>query len=194
MPKALDKYKSYDNHNESKIFFLATNMEVLMAQKEQILKLLEENGRLTSAELALRLGLAEEDVIKDLAEMTADGVILGYTAVINWEKVDSEQEAPVHALIEVNITPQRTMGFDKIAQRIYSFPQVTACYLMSGNYDLLVVMKAKSMKEVSSFVFDKIAPMDGVNSTQTHFILRHYKENGIVMSDGDEDRREAVVL
>ena len=165
-----------------------------MTLKEQILTLLEENGRLTSEDIAVRLGLNEEDVIRDLAEMTADGIIMGYTAVINWEKVDTEHDAPVHAMIEVNITPQRTMGFDKIAQRIYEFPQVTACYLMSGNYDLLVVMKAKTMKEVSSFVFDKIAPMDGVNSTQTHFILRHYKENGVVMSDGEEDRREAVVL
>ncbi len=162
--------------------------------KEQILILLEEDGRLGSKDIAERLDMNEEDVITDLAEMAADGVILGYTAVINWEKVDSLHDAPVDALIEVNITPQRTMGFDKLAERIYSFPQVRACYLMSGNYDLLVVVKAKTMKEVSNFVFDKIAPMDGVNSTQTHFILRHYKENGIIMHDEPTDRREAVVL
>ncbi|NCC82760.1 MAG: Lrp/AsnC family transcriptional regulator [Clostridia bacterium] len=165
-----------------------------MSRKERILHILEENSRLTSAEIAERLDLEENDVIVDLTEMIADKVIIGYSAIINWEKVDSEQEAPVEALIEVNITPQRTMGFDKIAERIYSFPQVKACYLMSGNYDLLVVMKAKTLKDVANFVFDKIAPMEAVVSTQTHFILRHYKQNGIIIKDLEDDSREAVIL
>lgn len=165
-----------------------------MVRKEKILHVLEEDSRLSSADIAERLGLDERDVIKDLAEMMADKVILGYSVVINWEKVDSEREAPVDALIEVNITPQRDMGFDKIAQRIYSFPQVKDCYLMSGGYDLLVVMKAKTLKEVANFVFDKIAPMESVVSTQTHFILRHYKSHGIIVNDVREDEREAVVL
>lgn len=165
-----------------------------MSRKERILHILEENSRLTSAEIAERLDLEENDVIVDLTEMIADKIIIGYSAIINWEKVDSEQEAPVEALIEVNITPQRTMGFDKIAERIYSFPQVKACYLMSGNYDLLVVMKAKTLKDVANFVFDKIAPMEAVVSTQTHFILRHYKQNGIIIKDLEDDSREAVIL
>ncbi len=165
-----------------------------MSRKEEILHLLEEDSRLSSAEIAERLGYDEEDIVVDMAEMTADKVILGYTAVINWEKADSRHDAPVDALIEVNITPQRGMGFDKIAKRIYSFPQVKDCYLMSGGYDLLVVMKARTLKEVANFVFDKIAPMDSVVSTQTHFILRHYKSHGIIMNENEEDNREAVVL
>lgn len=165
-----------------------------MERKEKILHLLEEDCRLSSAEIAERLGLDEEQVVIDMAEMTADKVILGYSAVINWEKVENGRGAPVDALIEVNITPQREMGFDKIAKRIYSFPQVKDCYLMSGGYDLLIVMKAKSLKEVANFVFDKIAPMESVVSTQTHFILRHYKSHGIEMNDFKQDEREAVVL
>jgi len=162
-----------------------------MNKKEEILSLLESNAKLSAAELAVMVGRPAAEVEKTIADLESNKTILGYNAVINWEKTTS---APVTALIEVRVTPQRGQGFDHIAQRIYRHDQVKSCYLMSGGFDLMVIIEDKSLKDVAMFVSDKIAPLDSVLSTQTHFILKKYKMNGTEFHSKDEDNREAVVL
>lgn len=157
--------------------------------REQILKTIEKNSRLSMKELAVLLGKEEIDVANEIAAMEAEGVICGYHTLINWEQTSLEK---VNALIEVRVTPQRGQGFDNIAERIYKYPEVDAVYLISGGYDLLVSLEGKSLKEISSFVSDKLSTLDSVLSTATHFVLKKYKDHGTILSKKEEDEREKI--
>ncbi len=139
----------------------------------EILKLLEENGKYTAGQLAAMTGKTEEEAASIVRECEEKHIINGYTALIDWDRTSEEA---VTALIEVRVTPQRDDGFDRIAKRIYQYDEVDSVYLMSGAYDLTVIISAKSLKEVSQFVSAKLAPIEGVLSTATHFILKKYKE------------------
>ena len=158
---------------------------------DEILEILEKNGRRTPAEIAAMLGRDPGDVAKAMAEYEAAGIITAYTALVNWEMVEKEH---VTALIEVKVTPQRDRGFDKVAERIYSHPEVKACYLMSGGFDLTVVIEGRNIKEVALFVAEKLAPIPDVTSTATHFILKRYKDNGFIFGGKTGDDREHVIL
>ena len=162
-----------------------------MNKKEEILKLLERDARLTTGEIAVMIGLSTDDTAEAVADLEREKVILGYSTLINWEKTEANM---VTALIEVRVTPQRGQGFDSIARRIYHYPQVQSCYLMSGGFDLMVIIEDSSLKDVAMFVSEKIAPLESVVSTSTHFILKKYKMNGTEFAVRDEDHREAVVL
>ena len=154
--------------------------------KREILKLLEANADTTAAAIAEKIGMAESEVASEIQKMTEDGIICGSSAIINWEKAD---KTTVTALIEVKVTPQRGDGFDKIAQRIYRNDEVRAVFLMSGVYDLCVMVEGKDIREVSMFVSDKLARINDVISTATHFVLKNYKDHGIIMDEqtsGDE--------
>ncbi len=157
--------------------------------REQILKTIEKNSRISIKELAVLLGEAEIDVANEIAAMEAEGIICGYHTLINWEHTSLEK---VNALIEVRVTPQRGQGFDNIAERIYKYPEVHAVYLISGGYDLLVSLEGKSLKEISSFVSDKLSTLDSVLSTATHFVLKKYKDHGTILSKKEEDEREKI--
>lgn len=146
--------------------------------RETILTFIEKNSKADLKELAIILGIEEAAVANELAQMEKEGVICGYHTLINWDKTSTDK---VTALIEVKVTPQRGQGFDKIAERIYNYPEVRAVYLISGGYDLLVTLEGKSLREVSSFVSDKLSTLDSVLSTATHFILKKYKDHGTVM-------------
>lgn len=160
-----------------------------MDLKEKILRAIDKNSKLTAKELAVMLGSDEEDVVKAIAEMEADKIICGYPTLIAWDKLSNEK---ITALIEVKVTPQRGQGFDKIAERIYMFSEVESVYLMSGGFDLTVIIKGKSMREVAAFVSEKLAPMDAILSTATHFVLKKYKEHGIAMEQEKADERMLV--
>ena len=134
-------------------------------------------------------GVEEIDVVNELAAMEAEGVICGYHTLIDWEKTSIEK---VEALIEVRVTPQRGQGFDNIAERIYKYPEVRSVYLISGAYDLLVILDGKTLREVSKFVSDKLSTQESVLSTATHFILKKYKDHGTILTKKYEDTREKV--
>lgn len=157
--------------------------------REQILAIIEKNSRISVKELAVILGAEEIDVANDLKALEEEGIICGYHTMIDWEKTDIEK---VTALIEVRITPQRGQGFDKLAERIYKYPEVNSVYLISGGYDLLVSLEGKSLKQVSSFVSDKLSTLDGVLSTATHFVLKKYKDHGTILGKKYEDTREMI--
>ena len=159
--------------------------------REELLKTIEKNSRIELKELAVRLGVSEVDVANELADMEAEGIICGYHTLINWENTTVEK---VSALIEVRVTPQRGQGFDHIAERIYNYPEVDALYLISGGYDLLISLDGKSLKEIAMFVSDKLAPLDSVLSTATHFILKKYKDHGTVLAKKAADEREMITL
>lgn len=159
--------------------------------RNEILELVEKNGRLSAAEIATMLATDAATVEKTLASLEAEGVILGYGAIIDWEKTECES---VTAFIEVKVTPQRGQGFDKVAERIYQYPQVRSCNLMSGGYDLFVAVEGRTMKEVALFVAEKLAPIEFVLSTSTHFVLRKYKDKGTIFVSPQKDEREVVVL
>ncbi|MBU7318583.1 Lrp/AsnC family transcriptional regulator [Paenibacillus oleatilyticus] len=152
----------------------------------KIIELLKEDARRTPALIATMLGESEAEVAEAIRELEEANVIVKYATVVNWAKVDNEK---VTALIEVQITPERGRGFDAIAERIYLYPEVKSVYLMSGAYDLLVEIEGKTLKEVASFVSNKLSPIDRVLSTKTHFILKKYKQDGIVFEDHEDDRR-----
>lgn len=152
---------------------------------------LQENARLPVSELAVMTGLPADRVSALMRQWEQDKVILGYTTAVNWEKTDRES---VTGLIEVRVTPQLDRGFDHIARRIYKHPEVQSCFLISGSYDLLVIVEDESLKTVARFVSEKIAPLEAVVSTRTHFVLKTYKVNHLPFLDQDEDLREAVVL
>ena len=135
------------------------------------------------------LGKSVEEIHSSIKTLEANNVIAGYSTLINWEKTSRET---VTALIELKVTPQRGQGFDKVAERIYSYPQVKACYLMSGGFDLMVIIEEKNMKEVAFFVSGKLAPLDCVLSTATHFILMKYKDKGVIFEEKQQDDREGV--
>ncbi len=157
--------------------------------REQILAILEKNSRIDLKELAVLLGVEELDIVNEMAEMEKEGIICGYHTLIDWEKTSIDK---VTALIEVRVTPQRGQGFDNIAERIYKYPEVTAVYLISGAYDLLVTLDGKNLRDISRFVSDKLSTMDYVLSTATHFILKKYKDHGTILTKKYEDEREKV--
>ncbi len=164
-------------------------MEFVM---EEILNILDkEKGNISRAKIAQMLGIEEQEVAESIEKMEKENVIVGYKTIVNWDKTDKDV---VTALIELRITPQRGEGFDKVAERIYKYPQVKSLYLMSGAYDLAVTIEGKSMKEVALFVAQKLAPMDSIISTATHFVLKKYKEEGIVFEDDEKDTRQVITL
>ena len=159
---------------------------------EEILNILDkEKGKVSRAKIAQMLGMEEKEVADKIEKMEKENVIVGYKTIVNWDKTDKDV---VVALIELRITPQRGEGFDKVAERIYKYPQVKSLYLMSGAYDLAVTIEGKSMKEVALFVAQKLAPMDSIISTATHFVLKKYKEEGIVFEDDEKDTRQVITL
>ncbi|HPO02193.1 Lrp/AsnC family transcriptional regulator [Treponema zuelzerae] len=158
---------------------------------QEILDLLQNDARLSADDIATMTNRTVAEVAAIIAQLEKDGVILKYTAVVNQEKLDSENEG-VRAVIEIQVTPEREHGFDALAERIFRFPQVKSLYLMSGGYDLQVIIEGKNLKDVAFFVSDKLATLNGVKSTKTHFVLKTYKENDIVYVDEKRDRREGV--
>jgi DNA-binding Lrp family transcriptional regulator len=157
------------------------------AMKNQILKLLEGNARLTAEQISVMLDMPLDGVKSCIAELEATGTILGYQAVVDWEKTDKES---VSAMIDVKLTPQKGKGYDRVAEKIYNYPEVKSVYLMSGAYDLSVLIEGKTMKEVAFFVSQKLAPIDEVMSTATHFVLHKYKDTGVIYdSTPDVDER-----
>jgi DNA-binding Lrp family transcriptional regulator len=156
---------------------------------DQILELLEHNARISNERIASLLGVETEEIRKAIERMEEEKVILGYRTVCNPEKVEGGM---VTCIIEVRVTPQRGVGFDKIAERIYRFPEVRSLYLVSGSYDLLVVIEGQNIHEVSYFVFEKLATLDHIQSTTTHFMLKKYKDNGIILGHLEEVERLPV--
>ena len=158
--------------------------------RNEILKYLETNSRIDLGELAILLDSDEVSVANEVAEMEKEKIICGYHTLIDWDKAGVEK---VNALIEVRVTPQRNQGFDRIAERIYNYPEVAAVYLISGSYDLLVTLDGKSLKEVSRFVSAKLSTLDSVISTATHFILKKYKDHGTIMAEPKKDERILMI-
>lgn len=158
-----------------------------MNHDDKILALLDQDARLTPAQLANMLELSEGEVRDRIFALEKNNTIIGYKTLIDWEKTDKEF---VTALIEVKITPQKGMGFDEIARQIYRQPQVESVYLMSGGFDLTVIISGKSMKDVARFVSEQLAPMENVLSTGTHFVLKKYKEQGVEFDPSTRDERE----
>lgn len=152
----------------------------------KILELLKEDSRRSADLIATMLGITEAEVAQVIRELEEENVIVKYATIVNWSKVDSDK---VTALIEVQITPERGRGFDAIAERIYLYPEVKSVYLMSGAYDLLVEIEGRSLQEVASFVSNKLSPLDRVLSTKTHFILKKYKQDGIIFENREDDHR-----
>ena len=158
--------------------------------REEILNLINKNSRLTAAEIAKVLNAKENVVAEEINKMEEEQIICGYNTLINWDKTDREL---VTALIEVKVTPQRGNGFDKIAERICQFEEVQACYLMSGGFDFTVILEEKSLKEIAFFVSDKLSPIDAVIGTATHFVLKNYKDHGIIMEKKNKSDRRMLV-
>lgn len=157
--------------------------------REKILTFIEKNSRVELKELAILLGMSEADVANELEAMESEGIICGYHTLIDWDKVTTER---INAVIEVRVTPQRGRGFDSIAERIYKYPEVESVYLMSGGYDLLVMLEGKTLREVSSFVSEKLSTLESVLSTTTHFILKKYKDHGTILHQEYTDEREIL--
>ena len=158
---------------------------------KKILKILEENARATTEQIATMLGTSEEEVAGIIKKAEEEGKILKYKTLINWDKVSDEH---VWALIGVQVSPQRDSGYDAIAEKIYRFPQARSVYLMSGTYDLAVLVMGKSMHEIADFVGQKLSPLEGVRSAATHFIMRRYKEDGVIMEGPEEIKRQQIIL
>ena len=157
--------------------------------REQLLSLIEKNSRIGLKDLAVMLGKNEEEVLRELETLEKERIICGYHTLINWEKTDIEK---VTALIEVKVTPQRGQGFDRIASRIYNYPEVRDVYLISGGFDLLVTLEEKSLKDIARFVSEKLSTLESVLSTGTHFILKKYKDHGTIVDEKIEDEREVI--
>lgn len=158
--------------------------------REKILTFIEKNSRIDLKELAVVLGVEEAAVMNELEAMEKENIICVYHTLINWDKAGVEK---VSALIEVRVTPQRGMGFDKVAERIYNYPEVNSVYLISGSFDLLVTIEGKSLREVSQFVSEKLSALDSVLSTQTNFILKKYKDHGTIMAAKSKDERIQMI-
>ncbi len=157
--------------------------------RKQILRYIEKNSRADLKELAILLGTDEVTVANEMTNMEKEGIICGYHTLIDWDKAGEES---VNALIEVRVTPQRNQGFDRIAERIYKYPEVHSAYLISGGYDILVSIEGKTLKEISQFVSDKLSPIESVISTATYFILKKYKDHGTILAKKSESERMLV--
>jgi len=158
---------------------------------DEILEVLEKDARLTPEEVAKLLKKKPQAIKEAIKKYEKEGVILKYKAVINKELI-RDTDSEVRALIEVSIIPQKDAGFDRIAERIYSFPEVSSCYLISGTYDLLVVVEGKNIHTVSSFVAEKLSCLENVRGTTTHFLLKKYKEDGVILKHKEENKRIAI--
>ncbi|CEI82853.1 putative HTH-type transcriptional regulator YugG [Oceanobacillus oncorhynchi subsp. incaldanensis] len=162
-----------------------------MTEKElEILRIIEEDARIDYNTLAKMTNISEEEIQTILKKLEKMKVILNYSAVVDWSKVPQAEQ--VTAMIDVKVTPKRGVGFDEVAERIYRFSEVQALYLMSGAYDLQVVIEGKTMQEIARFVSEKLSSIDSVISTTTHFQLKKYKHDGIIFEEGEEDRRIVV--
>lgn len=157
----------------------------------KLLTHLESDCTLSHQQLAALCDTTEEDVAHRLKSLEQEGVILGYRTVVDWEKTSVEM---VEALIEVKITPQRDKGFDRIAERIYQYEEVESCYLMSGGYDLTVILTGKTLREVALFVSQKLSTIDGVTSTATHFILKKYKQQNVIFAPREEQKERLIFV
>ena len=153
---------------------------------DTILKLLESDGRLTPKEIATMLGVSAEEVAAAVAEYEKNGTIVGYKALVDWDKTDREI---VSAVIELKVTPERDRGFDKIAEKLLNYPEITSICLMSGSYDIQLIIEGKTLREVAQFVAMKLAPMDCITSTATSFVLKKYKDKGVIYQSPEEDER-----
>ncbi|HOB36491.1 MAG TPA: Lrp/AsnC family transcriptional regulator [Candidatus Avimonas sp.] len=153
---------------------------------DKLLELLDRNARLTDEQLAIMLGRSEQEVSERIAGWERDGIIRGYKAVIDWERTD---RAYVTALIELRVTPKRNLGFDAIAETIMRFDEVESVYLMSGGYDLAVIVSGRTFKDIAMFVAKRLSTLDSVISTSTHFVLQRYKDSGIILRDEEKDER-----
>ncbi len=157
---------------------------------DQLLSLLSENARLSTDKLAAMLNISETEVTEKIARYEKEGIIRGYKAIVNWEKVDKNKAS---ALIELRVSPKRDRGFDEIAGRIMQFEEVESVYLMSGGYDLAVKVHGRSMQDIAIFVMRRLSTLDSVLSTATHFILTRYKDDNVILNAGDEqDERRSV--
>ena len=160
-----------------------------MEKKDELLTLIEKNSRIDVHELSVLLGMEEAEVANTLTDLEAEGIICGYHTLIDWSKTSNEK---LTAMIEVRVTPQRGHGFDAIAERIYKYPEVTSAYLISGGFDIMVILEGRSLREVAGFVTDKLSTLEEVISTATHFILVKYKDHGTILAKKYEDKRELI--
>ena len=158
----------------------------------RILKLLNENPRLTDKELAVMLNMSEKEVSDEIARLESEGIIGGYRAIIDWSRVEASDS--VTALIELKVSPRRDTGFDEIAAEILEFPEVETVHLMSGAYDFAVYVKARTMQDIAMFVARRISTLDSVLSTATHFVLKSYKDSGVVLTGKEEDERRLITF
>jgi len=157
--------------------------------REQILEVIEKNARIDVKDMAMMFGVSEISIANEIADMEKENIISGYHTLINWDNTGKEK---VIALIEVKVTPQRGMGFDKIAERIYNYSEVNSVYLMSGAFDFTVIIEGKTLKEVANFVSEKLSTLDAVLSTATHFVLKKYKDHGTVLVKQLQDERMLI--
>ncbi len=155
----------------------------------EILDMLEQDSRISIEDMAAMTGASAEQIKEAIQNLEQEKVIVKYSAIVNREKIDSEE---AEALIEVKVVPKRGLGYDDLAERIYGFNEVKSVYLMSGTYDLSVVVHASSMKQISQFVFEKLAVLEGVSSTVTHFIMRKYKEQGVILTMKEQEERLVI--
>ncbi|WP_250278642.1 Lrp/AsnC family transcriptional regulator [[Clostridium] colinum] len=160
--------------------------------EKDILEILEKNSRISFKDISNMLGTTEENIEKTVKKLENNKTICGYTTLINWDKTDKEGDY-ITSLIEVKVTPQREQGFDKIAKRIYSFDEVKSLYLMSGTFDLLIVVEGKNIKDISSFVSSKLATLDCIISTSTHFVLKKYKDHGVIIDENTPNDERIIV-
>jgi len=158
---------------------------------KEILKILENDSRTTTKQISVMTGTPRTEIAKLIKQAEKDRIIVRYKTIINWDKVEEER---VSALIEVKVTPQKEFGFDAIAEHIYSLPQACTVYLLSGTYDLFVLATGKTAQEVADFVSRELAPIEGVQGTVTHFMLKRYKEDGEILEGEEEVKREPVIL
>lgn len=159
--------------------------------RNEILRMLENNSRIDLHDLAIMLGTDETMIVQEIEKMENEGVICGYPTLINWDKTDTEK---VTALIEVKVVPQRGQGFEKLAERICNYPEVKSIYLMSGAFDFVVFLEGKTLKEVSMFVSTKLSTLEAVSGTATHFVLKKYKDHGMILIEKNESSRMKVTL
>ena len=157
--------------------------------RNEILRMLENNSRIDLHDLAIMLGTDDSVVLQEIEKMENEGVICGYPTLINWDKTDTEK---VTALIEVSVVPQRGQGFEKLAERICNYPEVKSIYLMSGAFDFVGFLEGKTLKEVSMFVSTKLSTLEAVSGTATHFVLKKYKDHGMILMEKDESNRMKV--
>lgn len=157
---------------------------------DEILEILETNARVSLEDLAKLTGKSKKEIDKAIKSYEKKGIIVKYKTVINKERIKDGNG--VIALIEVRITPQKDVGFDAVAERIYKFPEVKSCYLLSGTYDLLLLVEGKDIHTVSSFVSEKLAPLNSIRGTVSHFMLKKYKEDGVILTKGEKNQRLAI--